>query len=211
MAQKKLFNIFVRQFRNKFYILKVSDIYCIWATFSLSVHIYVSVNWNHEELVNFLQLLEVLLCCERTPLNWYFVNRQLDLRIQISLLFVRKMARCRTFHGRDSGIKRVREIAHLKNDVVNKRMDVLEPDCSFRYHSTYTCYKQYTDRRKLPSCSNLQIDEDVSVSIDNEVVDDLSHFVHNYSTRSQIYLVQDYVHTSIPCTLTAWYEGATGF
>ena len=94
------------------------------------------------------------------------------------------MPRCRIFHGRDSGRKCVREIAHLKDDVVNKRMDVLEPDCSFRYHNTYTCYKQYTDWRKLPSCSNLQIDEDVSVSIDNEVVDDLSHFVHNSSTRS---------------------------
>ena len=82
------------------------------------------------------------------------------------------MARCRTFHGHDSGrFRRVREIAHLKDDVVNKRIDVLEPDCSFRYHNTYTCYKQYTDRRKLPLCSNLQIDEDVSVSIDNEDVD----------------------------------------
>ena len=94
------------------------------------------------------------------------------------------MARCRIFHGRDSIRKRVREIAHLKDDVVNKRMDVLEPDCSFIYHNTYICYKKYTDRRKLPSCSNLQIDEDVSVSIDNEDVDVLFHFVHNSSTRS---------------------------
>jgi hypothetical protein len=42
---------------------------------------------------------------------------------------------------------------------------------------------QYTDRRKLASCSDLQIDADASLSIDNEVVDDLSNFVHNSSTR----------------------------
>ncbi len=99
-----------------------------------------------------------------------------------SVLFVSKMSD--PVHGGLSGSMRVREIAQLKDDVVNKRMDVLEPDCSFRYHNTYTCYKQYTDWRKLPSCSNLQIDEDVSVSIDNEDVDVLSHFVHNSSTRS---------------------------
>ena len=39
-------------------------------------------------------------------------------------------------------------------------------------------------RRKLPLCSNLQIDEDVYVSMDNEDVDVLAHFVHNSSTRS---------------------------
>ena len=52
-----------------------------------------------------------------------------------SVLFVSKMSD--PLDGGVSGSMRVREIAQLKDDVVNKRMDVLEPDCSFRYHNTY--------------------------------------------------------------------------
>lgn len=54
-------------------------------------------------------------------------------------------------YGGELGRKRVREVAALKNDVVHKRLKLLEDNAEFKYHNTYACYKSYTDTRYLPT------------------------------------------------------------
>ena len=41
-----------------------------------------------------------------------------------------------SLHGGDAGRKRVREAAKLKDDVVHKRLNILGPNCAFKYHNT---------------------------------------------------------------------------
>ena len=50
-----------------------------------------------------------------------------------------------SLHGGDAGRKRAREAAELKDDIVHKRLNILGPNCAFKYHNTYAYYKQYTD------------------------------------------------------------------
>ena len=54
-----------------------------------------------------------------------------------------------SLQGGEAGRKRIREVAELKQDIVCKRLRIIGPDFAFKYHNTYACYKQYTDKRKL--------------------------------------------------------------
>ena len=44
----------------------------------------------------------------------------------------------------ETGRKRLRDVAELKDDVVNKRLKSIGSDFDFKYHTTYSCYKKYT-------------------------------------------------------------------
>ena len=55
-----------------------------------------------------------------------------------------------SLHSGGNGRKRVCDVAVLKDDIVNKRLKILGPNSTFKYHNTYTCYKRYTDIRNLP-------------------------------------------------------------
>ena len=79
-------------------------------------------------------------------------------------------------HSGETGRKRVREVAELKDDIVHKRLKALELDCAFKYHNTYACYKQYTDIRNLTSMSKEPEVPDETTILPEET--------HNPSTRS---------------------------
>ena len=90
-----------------------------------------------------------------------------------------------SLHGGDAGRKRVREAAELKDDIVHKRLNILGPNCAFKYHNTYACYKQYTDKRNLESFREKQSTDhelmNISESCDS---DEKQETIHNPSTRS---------------------------
>lgn len=76
------------------------------------------------------------------------------------------------------GRKRVREVAALKNDKVQKRLRLLGPDAEFKYHNTYSCYTSYTDIRNLPTISEEPVDEETT-----EISEETPHHI---STRSSM-------------------------
>jgi len=81
-------------------------------------------------------------------------------------------------HGGATGRKRVRDVAEVKDDDVNKRLKILGPDFEFKYHNTYSCYKKYTDVRNRSTSSN----EPAADEATEEVLSDST--IHKTSTRS---------------------------
>ena len=116
-----------------------------------------------------------------------------------------------SLHGGYAGRKRVREAAELKDDIVHKRLNILGPNCAFKYHNTYACYKQYADKRNLESFREKQ-------STDHELMN-ISEFwdwkTRNYPqsihTQQQYSTSRTKFHVLIRCMLTARYVAAIGF
>ena len=86
--------------------------------------------------------------------------------------------KCQSLQGGEAGRKRVREVAELKHDVVYKRLHILGPDFEFKYHNTYACYKQYTDKRKLEDTG-----EQPHETVSDDTVEE-PESINNASTRS---------------------------
>lgn len=63
----------------------------------------------------------------------------------------------------------------LRNDIVHKRIKILGPDCEFKYHNTYRCYKQCTDPRNP-----------IPILEEEHEVEDAPPPVNSPSTRSSI-------------------------
>ena len=51
-------------------------------------------------------------------------------------------------HSWETG--RIRDVAELKDDIVNTVFGIFGPDCAFKHHNTYACYKKYSDIWNLP-------------------------------------------------------------
>ena len=47
--------------------------------------------------------------------------------------------------------KRVSDVAELRDDIVYTILRILGPECAFKCHNTYACYKRYTDIRNITS------------------------------------------------------------
>ena len=91
--------------------------------------------------------------------------------------------KCEPLQGGETGRKRVRDAANLKHDVVQKRLSILGSDCEFKYHNTFACYKQYTDKRNLTSFIDEHTDEDYQMTETNDL-DIMEESIHHISTRS---------------------------